>query len=214
MGKKKTYGAKGEKYLDDLFKDAIGIGVNVAIKHMMKDVEDMKGNTHVYDVSILVNNVQIQRLTSKLTEIDEDRKEIYNKIENLKNDLKELDTFEKDIRDELFYLEEMNKKYTENKKETNRILLNQMCNNVLLKYKECNEKGEKFDALNIQSVIDDSNIELNVNVVVGYLRNGLDALDTSKTINLHDEKGGGDVRLKISRMEVEKIMLMLDDLRY
>lgn len=203
MAKTHTYGAKGEEELDDVFKKALGIGVNATIRELMKDVKNM-GYNDVYDTRILVNHITLRELTQKLQKIQ-------NRREELEEELKSLDLSEKELEEAIKRIDTENKEYQENKKENRNIKLNTLCNKILIAYSK--EKAS-FDSIKIQSIIDDSETEEPINIVIGYLENTLKSLDTKNTICLHETKFDKGYKVKISANDVDKILDMLSDLRY
>lgn len=201
--KKKTYGAKGEINLNDIFKDAIGMGVNVAIKHMMDDVKNMEYGD-VYDTHILVNNINLQRLTQELEKNQ-------NRREEIKKELTLLDSSDIELKEAIEKIKRETKEYQDSRKYDRNNKLNHVCNKILIEY---NKNKGKFDALMIQNIIDESEINENVNVVVGYIQNSLRRLNLDETIKLHENKFDDGYRIKMNNNDVEKIIDLLDELKY
>lgn len=200
---KKTYGAKGERYLDDVFKDAIGIGVNQALKYMMNDVKNMEYGD-VYDTHILVNHISLRELTHKLDELR-------NKREDLKKELTLLDESEKELEDAISNIQRETKEYEENKKKDRNMKLNDVSNKVLIEFAK---NRESFDSMDILRIVDDSEVGENMNIVVGYLKNTLKSLDIKNTVCLHEKRFDDGYRIKLERDDVNKLVGMLDDLRF
>jgi len=201
--KTKTYGAKGEKYLDSWFKEVIGVGVNQAIRYMMDDVKNMKyGN--VYDAHILVNNIGLKLLTHKLEEIQ-------NRREDLKNELTLLDSSEKELKDAIEYIVRENEVYQDNEKKDRNNKLNNVCNKILIAYVK---DKENFDSPDIMSIVDESEVEESMNIVVGYFQNTLKSLKIEDTICLHENEFDDGYKIKLERDDVDKLLDMLDDLRF
>ncbi|MBE6513381.1 MAG: hypothetical protein E7Z75_09645 [Methanobrevibacter olleyae] len=200
---KKTYGVKGERYLDDVFKDAIGVGVNKAFKYMMDDVKNMEYGT-VYDTHILVNHINLRELTQKLDEVR-------NRRENLKNELTILDESEKELEDAISNIQKENREYEENKKKGRNMKLNDIANKVLIEY---DKNRKSFDSMDILRIVDDSEVGENMNIVVGYLRNTLKSLNNANTVCLHENRFDDGYRIKLERDDVNKLVGMLDDLRF
>lgn len=200
---KKTYGAKGERYLDDVFKDAIGIGVNQAFRYMMNDVKNMEYGD-VYDTHILVNHISLRELTQKLDELR-------NKREYLKKELTLLDESEKELEDAISNIQRETKEYEENKKKDRNMKLNDVSNKVLIEFAK---NRESFDSMDILRIVDDSEVEENINIVVGYLKNTLKTLDKNDTVCLHENRFDDGYRIKLERDDVNKLVAMLDDLRF
>lgn len=200
---KKTYGAKGEKYLEDIFKDAIGIGVNEAIRRMMDDVRNTKyGN--IYDTHILVNNIQIKELTHELQKIQNRKKE-------LNEELTLLDSSEKELEDAIERINIDNLEYQESKKKDRNTKLNDICNKVLIEY---TQNRDSFDSMDIMRIVHDSEVEENMNIVVGYIQNTLKSLDIDDIVNLHENRFDEGYRIKLEKLDVDKLVDMLDDLKY
>ena len=200
---KKTYGAKGERYLDDVFKDAIGIGVNQAFRYMMNDVKNMEYGD-VYDTHILVNHISLRELTQKLDEVR-------NKREDLKKELTLLDESEKELEYAISNIQRETKEYEENKKKDRNMKLNDVSNKVLIEFAK---NKESFDSMDILRIVDDSEVGENMNIVVGYLKNTLKSLDIENTICLHEKRFDDGYRIKLERDDVNKLVGMLDDLRF
>ena len=200
---KKTYGAKGERYLDDVFKDAIGIGVNQAFRYMMNDVKNMEYGD-VYDTHILVNHISLRELTQKLDEVR-------NKREDLKKELTLLDESEKELEYAISNIQRETKEYEENKKKDRNMKLNDVSNKVLIEFAK---NKESFDSMDILRIVDDSEVGENMNIVVGYLKNTLKSLDIENTICLHEKRFDDGYRIKLERDDVDKLVGMLDDLRF
>lgn len=200
---KKTYGAKGERYLDDVFKDAIGIGVNQAFRYMMNDVKNMEYGD-VYDTHILVNHISLRELTQKLDEVR-------NKREDLKKELTLLDESEKELEYAISNIQRETKEYEENKKKDRNMKLNDIANKVLIEY---DKNRKSFDSMDILRIVDDSEVKENMNIVVGYLKNTLKSLDIEKTICLHENRFDDGYRIKLGRYDVDKLIGMLRDLRF
>ena len=199
---KKTYGAKGERYLDDVFKDAIGIGVNQAFRYMMNDVKNMEYGD-VYD-TILVNHISLRELTQKLDEVR-------NKREDLKKELTLLDESEKELEYAISNIQRETKEYEENKKKDRNMKLNDVSNKVLIEFAK---NKESFDSMDILRIVDDSEVGENMNIVVGYLKNTLKSLDIENTVCLHEKRFDDGYRIKLERDDVNKLVGMLDDLRF
>lgn len=200
---KKTYGAKGERYLDDVFKDAIGIGVNQAFRYMMNDVKNMEYGD-VYDTHILVNHISLRELTQKLDEVR-------NKREDLKKELTLLDESEKELEYAISNIQRETKEYEENKKKDRNMKLNDVSNKVLIEFAK---NRESFDSMDILRIVDDSEVGENMNIVVGYLKNTLKSLDIENTVCLHEKRFDDGYRIKLERDDVNKLVGMLDDLRF
>ena len=200
---KKTYGAKGERYLDDVFKDAIGIGVNQAFRYMMNDVKNMEYGD-VYDTHILVNHISLRELTQKLDEVR-------NKREDLKKELTLLDESEKELEYAISNIQRETKEYEENKKKDRNMKLNDVSNKVLIEFAK---NKESFDSMDILRIVDDSEVGENMNIVVGYLKNTLKSLDIENTVCLHEKRFDDGYRIKLERDDVNKLVGMLDDLRF
>ena len=200
---KKTYGAKGEVYLDDVFKEAIGIGVNQALIHMMNDVKNMEYGD-VYDTHILVNRISLRELTKKLDEVK-------NKKENLKKELTLLDESKKELEYAIINIQREIKEYKENKKKDRNMKLNDISNKMLIEY---TKNKESFNSMNLMRIVDDSEVEENINIVVGYLKNTLNSLDIKNTICLHENRFDDGYRVKLERKDVNKLVDILDELRF
>ena len=201
--KDKTYGAKGEKSLNNLFLEAIGIGVNVAIKHMMEDVRNMKYGD-VYDTHILVNNINLQKLTFELEKNQKRREEI-------KEELTLLDASDELLKDAIEDIKNETKEYEESKKTDRNNKLNDICNKILIAYVE---DESSFDSITVMSIIDESEVSENINVVVGYVQNTLNSIDTDNTIVIHENNSDEGCRIKLKRNDVDKISEILEELKY
>ena len=201
--KDKTYGARGEKSLEGIFKDAIGVGVNQAIKYMMDDVKNMEyGN--VYDTHILVNNIALRELTYELEKIQ-------NRREELEEELTLLDESEKELKDAVDKIKKETLEHQEHKKNDRNLKLNDICNKILIEYDK--NKGS-FNSMDIMRIIDESEVEESYNIVVGYIQNSLKSLDTENTICLHESMLDDGYRIKVEKKDVDVLLSMLDDLRY
>lgn len=203
MVKNKVYQARGEKELNNTFKRAIGKGVNEAIKCMMDDVRNMDYND-VYDTFILISNINIM-------ELNEELERIQHRKEEIKKELNLLNSNEKKILQAISDTKSKLNEYQDNKKKDRNVRLNNICNKILIEY---SKNKESFDSVNILSIVDDSNIEESINIVVGYLQNSLNNINIEDTIVLHENEFDKGYKIKLDEDDINKIIHILDELRY
>lgn len=199
---KKTYGAKGDINLDHTFYKAIGIGVNQAIRELMKEVQNLQG-TEAYDVNILVNHIQQKKLTNEIENITSEMESTLKKFNNLNQ-------YKKELMNELNKKKEEEEHIEKDKKEYRNNLINKIFNKIIYEYYK---NKESFDSLLVQSIIDDANIDLKVNIIIDWLLQLLKSIPTEDNIKIHPYSNDKGVIVKLTPEDIEKIHKILIELK-
>lgn len=191
---KKTYGAKGDINLDHTFYKAIGVGVNQAIRELMKEVQNLQG-TEAYDVNILVNHIQQKKLTNEIEDITSEIESTVNKLNSLKK-------YKQELINELNKKKDEEKDIEKDKKEFRNNRINKVFNKILYEYYK---NKESFNSVLVQSIIDDADIDLNINIIVDWLLNLLKSVPTEYAIRIHPYSNDEGVKVKLTPEDIKKI---------
>lgn len=199
---KKTFGAKGEITLDTTFKRAIGVGVNQAFRELMKDVKNLDSSA-TYDVTIFVNHIQQKRLTDAISNID-------SIIHIKENEIDDLNQYKSELKSKLKQIIENNQRDIENNKEYRNKIVNTIFNEILYRY--YNNKSE-FNSLDALSIIYDTDINLNINIVVKWLLDLLDTINTNDNIKIRSYIDNKELIINLSTSDINKIHEILLELK-
>lgn len=200
--KNKVYQARGEPELDDMLQKYVGIGVNEAIRYFLEDIKNL-GYGDVYDTKIIIQKSRIQILTHELNRVETQKELLIEELNSTDESIVNLKNEIKKIEDDL-------KKHQDNQKESRNKKLNEICNDILVEYEE---DKENFNSINIHEIIEKYEIHEDINSVIGYIQNTFKAMDIKQSL-IHKEKFDKGYIMRINDKEIEKIIEMLDDLKY